>query len=116
MRIARVLGKVVLSPRLPEFKPAQYLICEAMDAGALMQRDRYVPRKTPMPESLVVFDELGAGEDSLIGVSEGREASAPFYPEHVPVDAYCCAIFDTIEYDADVAKGQTLIRQPTRKR
>jgi ethanolamine utilization protein EutN len=51
-----------------------------------------------MPQSLVVFDSLGAGVGQVIAVSEGREAAAPFYPRSVPVDAYCAAILDQIEW------------------
>ena len=52
-----------------------------------------------MPESLIVFDQLGAHVGQLIAVSEGREASAPFYPENVPIDAYNAAILDTVQTD-----------------
>ena len=50
----------------------------------------------PMPESLVVFDCLGAGIGQFIAVSEGREAALPFFPDPVPVDAYCGAILDQV--------------------
>jgi ethanolamine utilization protein EutN len=44
-----------------------------------------------------VYDERNSGDGSLIGVSEGAEAAAPFAPEVKPIDAYNSAILDTIE-------------------
>jgi ethanolamine utilization protein EutN len=55
-----------------------------------------------MEQSLVVLDELGAGAGALIAVSEGREASMPWWPEHRPVDAYCVAILDEVTVHADL--------------
>ncbi|MFW6060085.1 MAG: EutN/CcmL family microcompartment protein [Phycisphaeraceae bacterium] len=100
MRIARVIGTVTLNSRLPGFKPGRLLIADALDGQALegfAQTGHLTARKAPMPESLVVYDELGAGVGQIIAVSEGREASMPFYPEKVPVDAYNAAILDEVE-------------------
>lgn len=101
MRIARVIGTVTLSRKLPDLKPGRYVIADAFDADALRAHaaDPSVSarRKSPMPESLVVFDDLGVGVNQLIAVSEGREATMPFYPEKVPIDAYCAAILDVVE-------------------
>jgi ethanolamine utilization protein EutN len=47
-------------------------------------------------EGLIVYDELGAGDGSLIAFSEGGEAAQPFRPDIKPVDAYCAAILDQI--------------------
>ena len=97
MRIARVIGNLTLSTTLPGFPAGSLLFAEALDGQALAALPEKKPRKTPMPEALVVFDQLGAGVGQHIGISEGREASMPFWPEKVPVDAYCSAILDTIE-------------------
>jgi hypothetical protein len=32
-----------------------------------------------------------------VAFTEGREAANPFWPEPVPVDAYCSLIVDTID-------------------
>lgn len=48
-------------------------------------------------EEVVVFDELGAGPGSLIGLSEGAEAANPFVPRKVPVDAYCACLIDRLD-------------------
>jgi len=41
---------------------------------------------------------LGAGTDCTIALSEGREASMPFYPGVKPVDAYNAAILDSLRF------------------
>ena len=97
MRLARVIGSITLTRREPALKPATLLIVDAFDGHALEKRDEHVKRNAPMPESLVVYDELGAGVGQVIAVSEGREASMPFWPGRVPIDAYNAAILDTIE-------------------
>ena len=98
MRIARVIGTVTLNQQLPDLKPGQFVVAEALDGAALVGLDEHARRARPMPESLIVFDQLGAGLGQIIGVSEGREACAPFWPEKVPLDAYCAAILDNVEY------------------
>ena len=97
MRVARVIGVVTLSRQLPDMRPGQYLLLEALDAQALRGLAQHAPRRTPMPESLVAFDQLGAGVGQIVAVSEGREAAMPFYPGRVPLDAYCAAILDQVE-------------------
>ncbi|WP_432800244.1 EutN/CcmL family microcompartment protein [Poriferisphaera sp. WC338] len=83
--------------KLASLDAGRFLIVEAFDHQALYGHDKQVPRKASMPESLVVYDELGAGAGQCVGISEGREAGMPFYPEHVPIDAYISAILDEIE-------------------
>jgi ethanolamine utilization protein EutN len=51
------------------------------------------------------LDELGAGVGSLIAISEGAEASAPFHPEVKPIDAYNAAILDTIQIGESATGG-----------
>ena len=67
-----------------------------------MLRTLYVPACSAgavyAPESLVVFDDLGAGEGQLIAVSEGAEATMPFRPASVPIDAFNAAILDQIDF------------------
>lgn len=96
MRLARVLGQVVMRVCEPSLKPGRWLVCEVLDEGGLSNTARYRKRSEPMPQSLVVFDELGAGVGQIIAVSEGREAAMPFHPQRVPIDAYCAAIMDQI--------------------
>lgn len=97
MRIAKVIGMVVLNHRVAELRSGHLLIAEVLDREALKGDGVPVQHKAPMPQSLVVYDELGAGVGHTIAVSEGGEATMPFYPERVPIDAYCAAILDTIQ-------------------
>ncbi|MEX2216372.1 MAG: EutN/CcmL family microcompartment protein [Phycisphaeraceae bacterium] len=97
MRLARVIGNITLSRRDPALKSATLLIADALDAHALDRHGENAKRSAPMPESLVVYDELGAGVGEVIAVSEGREACMPFWPDRVPIDAYNAAILDSIE-------------------
>lgn len=96
MRIARIIGCVTLNRRDAALRCGCLLIADALDGACLDALPRQVGRDKPMPESLVLYDELGAGVGQLVAVSEGREAAMPFWPDHVPVDAYCAAILDTL--------------------
>ena len=96
MRIAKVIGKVTLSNREANMPAGSLLIAEVLDRSMLGDNPAK-QRKSPMPESLVVFDHLGAGVGQTIAVSEGAEATMPFRPRSVPLDAYCAAILDTIQ-------------------
>lgn len=97
MRIARVMGIVTLGPRLGGLKPGRYLLVDVLDEQAVWGLRDHAPRKSPMPESLVVFDDMGASAGQIIAVSEGAEATQPFAPDRVPIDAYAAAILDNIE-------------------
>lgn len=104
MRIARVIGTVTFTRRVENLKPGQWLIVDVLDDQAVAGLGVAAPRATAMPESLVVFDELGAGVGQVIAVSEGREAAVPFHPQRVPIDAYCAAILDSIEWTQRVER------------
>ncbi len=97
MRIARVIGTVTLNRADTNLRTGRLLIADALDAHALASLPQWAKRRRDMPESLVVFDELGAGRGQLIAVSEGREAAMPYWPDRVAVDAYCTAILDQVE-------------------
>lgn len=97
MRIAKVIGLVVLNRRLAELRPGHLLLVDVLDRVALKGDGVLARHKGPMLQSLVVYDELGAGVGHIIAVSEGGEATMPFYPDRVPIDAYCAAILDTVQ-------------------
>ena len=104
MRLGRVIGTVTLSRSLAEMPGGRYVIADAFDDAALAGHATERQRGQSMPESLVVFDQLGAGRGQMIAISEGREAAMPFWPKRVPVDAYSAAIIDTISLSAGAAK------------
>ena len=99
MRIAQVMGTITLSLKDRNMPTGRLLVCEVLDTHALAWLDNKFGRKSPMPESLIVFDDLGAGAGSRIAVAESGEAAAPFKPDRVPLDAYCAAILDEIVLD-----------------
>jgi len=90
MRIAEVIGTVTLSHSHPSMSGAQYKLAVPLSWDNLLERS-----EEPL-EEVVVYDELGAGADCLIALSEGREAAMPFYPEVKPVDVYNAAILDNL--------------------
>ena len=108
MRIGEVIGNVTLSRVHPSLVGARLLIAVPLSLEFL-QAGSGTPLTPPSPtegeggvrgtrgEPVVVYDELGAGNGSRIGFSEGREASQPFRPERWPVDAYCACILDAVE-------------------
>jgi len=95
MRLARVMGNVTLHRRLPEFPVGRLLLVEPLDVDGVANLEG-PSRKSSSGSALVVYDELGAGVGGVVAISEGREASMPWWPEHAPVDAYCVALIDNV--------------------
>jgi ethanolamine utilization protein EutN len=93
MRIANVIGTVTLNRAHPSLLGAQFKLVVPLSWENLAGHS-----DEPL-EEIAVFDELGAGAGSRIAISEGREASMPFYPDVKPIDAYNAAILDTLDYD-----------------
>ena len=91
MRIGEVIGKVTLSRWHPSLAGASYRLVVPFTLAELLNESE------PRGESLVVYDELGAGQRSRIAIAEAREAAQPFYPEVKPIDAYNAAILDTLD-------------------
>lgn len=93
MRVAQTIGTVTLSKWHPSVQGATWLLAVPLTLEGL------AGKSSGRGEPFVVFDEFGAGIGSQIAVSEGAEASAPFYPDTKPIDAYNAAILDTLEFD-----------------
>ena len=92
MRIARVIGKVTLNRRLPELQPGSHLLVRTCNRGTLAGHNE------GNDETLVLYDCLSAREGDLVGLVEGREATAPFYPEKVPYDCYNACILEQVNF------------------
>jgi ethanolamine utilization protein EutN len=90
MRIATVIGTVTLNRAHPSLQGHRWIIGVPHSLKALRDQVR------ADGEDLVILDQLGAGQGSLIGVSEGAEAAIPFHPKKKPVDAYCACILDRV--------------------
>lgn len=93
MQIAQIIGKVTLSKCHPSLEGATWKLGVPLSHSALKGD------ASGRGEAIVIFDELGAGEQSLIAVSEGAEAAAPLQPKIVPLDAYNAAILDHVVVD-----------------
>ncbi|MGH7136106.1 MAG: EutN/CcmL family microcompartment protein, partial [Pirellulales bacterium] len=91
MRIGKVFGTVTLNRSHPS------LTGGCLRLAAPLTLDELRGGSDPVAEEMVVYDELGAGQGSLIAISEGGEAAQPFYPDDKPIDAYNAAILDTID-------------------
>ena len=97
MRIAKIIGKVVLSDAHPAYEGATLRLAYPLTL------DNIDGTSEQEADTIVVWDELGSGNGSLIGLAEGPEAAQPFRPEIKPVDAYAAAILDSINlHDATV--------------
>lgn len=90
MRIARVIGTVTLNKHEPSLKGARY--CVAIP----LSLDNLLGDLDKLAEPLVVYDDIGATDGSLIAMSESREAAQPFLPEEKPIDAYNAALLDDV--------------------
>ncbi len=89
MRIAEVIGTVTLSRMHPSLAGYRWVIGVPFSLKGLHEGK-------PDGEELVIYDDLGAGAGSRIGLSEGGEAAVPFAPEKKPIDAYCACILDSV--------------------
>lgn len=96
MRIGQVIGKAVMSIQDAALKGGRWLIVSPLDAEQFSEACSK-KQKISSQSSLIVYDNIGAGEGDVIGFSEGAEATAPF-AEPIPIDALCIAIFDSIDY------------------
>ncbi len=100
MRIMEVIGSVTLSRWHESLTGAAWRIAVPLSRAGL--KDRRQGRGEPV----VVYDELNPSNGALIGVTEGTEAAAPFYPDQKPIDAYNAAILDTLEVEGVKVQGR----------
>lgn len=91
MRIMECIGKVTLSRCHPSLKGATWKVAVPLMFDGLQGK------AAGRTEPIVVLDELGAGDGSLMAVSESAEAAAPFHPDTKPIDAYNSAILDSLD-------------------
>jgi ethanolamine utilization protein EutN len=96
MILGRVIGNVVATVKAPELEGIKMLLVQPIG------RDR---RAKGRP--LVALDSVGAGAGELVYWCRGREASFPFLPVEVPIEATIVGIVDelNIAEPAKTAKG-----------
>lgn len=80
------------------FRGGRWLVVNPVDTDDLNTCINQQP-KLSTQSSLVIYDNVGAGEGDIIGFVEGAEATAPF-DGPTPIDAISLAIFDTLKYVA----------------
>jgi microcompartment protein CcmK/EutM len=83
MQLARVVGDVVATMKAP-----------ALGGHKLLVLQPVTPDRRPVGRTLVAADATGAGVGEHVFFVRGREASFPFLPAEVPVDACIVGIVD----------------------
>ncbi len=92
MRLGVVRGHVTLNLAVDALRGRTLVIVEPMTMENLRAATGLGGGK-----ALIAVDQLGAAEGQIVAFTEGREASNPFWPTAVPVDAYCALIVDKID-------------------
>ncbi len=90
MRIGEVIGTVTMNLSHSTMSGATLRLVVPLTLANLLGESN------ERAEALVAYDELAAGDGSLVAFSEGREAAQPFDPAGKPVDAYVAAILDHV--------------------
>ena len=89
MQIARVIGDVVATVKQP-----------GLDGQKLLVLQPVTPDRQAVGRTLVAADSTGAGVGVHVFFVRGREASFPFLPAEVPVDACIVGIVDHWDVEA----------------
>lgn len=92
MRLGIVRGHLTLTPAVESYRGRTLAIVEPVTMENLRAGNGQGGGK-----ALIAVDELGANTGQMVAFTEGREAANPFWPEPVPVDAYCALIVDAID-------------------
>ncbi len=94
MRLGHVIGRVTLSKQDPAYQGGRFLLVQPFAPEQFLGAGM-----TPLAKgnSLVIYDNLGAGVGHVVGFTEGAEATAPF-DRPTPVDAFNAAIIDEFFY------------------
>jgi len=92
MRLGIVRGHVVLSLAVESFAGKMLAVLEPVTMENLRAQNGLGGGK-----ALIAIDELGAADGQMVAFTEGSEAANPFWPDRVPVDAYCAMIVDSFD-------------------
>ena len=88
MQLARVIGNVVVTRKDENLADRTLLVLQPIAADG-----------TAVGRTLVAVDAVGAGVGETVFFVRGKEASFPFHPTEVPVDAGVVGIVD--QYDVE---------------
>ena len=94
MRLGIVRGHVTLNLAVEAFRGKTLVVLEPVTMENLRARNGLGGGK-----SLVAIDTLGAAKGQMVAFTEGREAANPYWPDAVPVDAFCSLIIDSISIE-----------------
>jgi microcompartment protein CcmK/EutM len=83
VQVARVIGDVVATRKDPVLTGLKLLLLQPLG-----------PDRQPAGRTLVAADAVGAGVGETVFFVRGREASFPWLPAEVPVDAGIVGIVD----------------------
>lgn len=98
MRLGTVIGRITLTQMEPVYEGASLLIVQPLSKAQFAGAPTIPLAKG---SSLIVYDQLGAGQGGIIGFTEGAEATQPFTGP-APVDAYNACIVERINYEPPV--------------
>ena len=93
MQLAKVIGDVVATRKDVNLTGLKLLVLQPLAADG-----------RPSGRTLVAADAVGAGAGEIVFFVRGREASFPFYPPEVPVDAGIVGIVDHWDVEGTVPK------------
>lgn len=83
MQLAKVIGDVVTTRKDENLAALKLLVLQPI-----------APDGTATGRTLVAADAVGAGVGETVFFVRGKEASFPFYPPEVPIDAGIVGIVD----------------------
>ena len=99
MRLGHVIGTVTLHTADEALKGGNLLVVQPFSRGHFAGAPMLPLAKG---NTVIVYDNLGAGLGQVIGFTEGAEATMPFtYP--IPIDALNAALIDTVSYNPPAA-------------
>jgi ethanolamine utilization protein EutN len=84
MQLARVIGTVVVTPKDDNLNGVTLLLVQPITTA-----------REVVGKPLVAVDAVGAGVGEEVFFVRGKEASFPFHPTEVPVDAGIVGIVDS---------------------
>lgn len=91
MQLAKVLGDIVATRKDENLSGLTLLVLQPLAADG-----------SPSGRTLVAVDSVGAGVGETVFFVRGKEASFPWYPTEVPVDAGIVGIVDHWDFDRSV--------------
>ena len=93
MQLAKVIGDVIVTRKDDNLAGRTLLVLQPIGADGKASG-----------RTLVAVDSVGAGVGETVFFVRGKEASFPFHPTEVPVDAGIVGIVDTYDVVDDAAK------------